>query len=71
MVDGTGMCGSCRVTIGGETKLACTDGPEFDGQLVDWEEFSNRLIRYKESENKSWDKYKVYQHECKCGRKEN
>jgi len=71
MVDGTGMCGSCRVTIGGETKLACTDGPEFDGQLVDWVEFSNRLTRYKESENKSWDKYKVYQHECKCGRKEN
>ena len=71
MVDGTGMCGSCRVTIGGETKLVCTDGPEFNGQLVDWEEFSNRLTRYKELENKSWDKHKNHQHECQCGRRTN
>jgi len=66
MVDGTGMCGSCRVTIGGETKFVCTDGPEFDGQLVDWEEFSNRLSRYKDAEKKSWDLY--HQHTCTCGR---
>jgi NAD(P)H-flavin reductase len=54
MVDGTGMCGSCRVSIGGETKLVCTDGPEFDGQLVDWDEFMNRINRYKKEEEKSW-----------------
>ena len=69
MVDGTGMCGSCRVTIGGETKFVCTDGPEFDGQLVDWEEFTNRLSRYKDSEKKSWDLY--HEHTCTCGRRTN
>ena len=37
MIDGTGMCGGCRVTVGGETKFVCVDGPEFDGHLVDWE----------------------------------
>ncbi|HCL91084.1 MAG TPA: sulfide/dihydroorotate dehydrogenase-like FAD/NAD-binding protein, partial [Candidatus Atribacteria bacterium] len=68
MVDGTGMCGSCRVTIGGETKFVCTDGPEFDGQLVDWEEFSNRLSRYKDAEKKSWDFYQEHNHTCTCGR---
>jgi len=68
MVDGTGMCGSCRVTIGGETKFVCTDGPEFDGQLVDWTEFMNRLSRYKDSEKKSWDLYHEHTHLCSCGR---
>jgi ferredoxin--NADP+ reductase len=57
MVDGTGMCGSCRVTINEETKFVCTDGPEFDGQLVDWGEFTNRLTRYKEQEQQSWGIY--------------
>ena len=38
MVDGTGMCGACRLTIGGKTKFVCIDGPEFDGALVDWDE---------------------------------
>ena len=71
MVDGTGMCGSCRVTIGGETKFVCTDGPEFDGQLVDWEEFSNRLSRYKDSEKKSWDLYHEHNHVCSCGKETN
>ena len=71
MVDGTGMCGSCRVTIGGETKFVCSDGPEFDGQLVDWEEFSNRLTRYTGLEKKSWESYKAGQHDCKCGRRTN
>lgn len=66
MVDGTGMCGSCRVTIGGETKFVCTDGPEFDGQLVDWTEFMNRLIRYKEQEQRSWEIYQEHTHGCKC-----
>jgi len=68
MVDGTGMCGSCRVTIGKETKLACTDGPEFDGQLVDWVEFMNRLSRYQDAEKESWDFYHEPTHVCSCGR---
>jgi len=46
MVDGTGMCGACRVTIGGETKFTCTDGPEFDGHLVDFEELEVRRRMY-------------------------
>lgn len=68
MVDGTGMCGSCRVTIGKETKLACTDGPEFDGQLVDWTEFMHRLSRYQDAEKESWDFYHEPTHVCSCGR---
>ena len=68
MVDGTGMCGSCRVTVGGETKCVCTDGPEFDGQLVDWIEFTNRLSRYKDSEKKSWDLYNEHTHLYSCGK---
>lgn len=62
MVDGTGMCGSCRVTVGGKTKFTCVDGPEFNGHLVNWEEFMNRLRRYEEQEKislqifkKSWE----------------
>jgi ferredoxin--NADP+ reductase len=47
MVDGTGMCGGCRVTIGGETKYACVDGPEFDGHLVDFGELADRLTTYR------------------------
>ncbi len=68
MVDGTGMCGSCRVTIEGETKFTCTDGPEFDGKLVDWTEFMNRLIRYKKQEQRSWKIYQEHTHLCKCGK---
>jgi ferredoxin--NADP+ reductase len=58
MVDGTGMCGSCRVTVGGETKFTCVDGPEFDGHLVDWREFMNRLLRYDKLEKMSLERYK-------------
>ncbi len=58
MVDGTGMCGSCRVTVGGETKFTCIDGPEFNGHLVDWREFMNRLMRYDQSEKLSLELYK-------------
>jgi ferredoxin--NADP+ reductase len=65
MVDGTGMCGSCRVTIGGETKFVCTDGPEFDGQLVEWDEFMNRISRYRNEEGKSWDNQKKKK-SCQC-----
>jgi ferredoxin--NADP+ reductase len=51
MVDGTGMCGACRVSIGGKTKFCCVDGPEFDGHLVDFEELEKRLNLFKESES--------------------
>ena len=50
MVDGTGMCGGCRVTVGGETKFACVDGPEFDGHLVDFDESMARGAMYREFE---------------------
>lgn len=50
MVDGTGMCGCCRVTVGGKTRYACVDGPEFDGHEVDWAEAMNRLGAYREQE---------------------
>lgn len=58
MVDGTGMCGACRVTVGGETKFTCVDGPEFEGHLVDWHEFLNRLSRYSEQEQRVFELYK-------------
>jgi ferredoxin/flavodoxin---NADP+ reductase len=50
MVDGTGMCGGCRVGVGGETKFACVDGPEFDGHLVDFDLLADRLSTYREFE---------------------
>jgi ferredoxin--NADP+ reductase len=50
MVDGTGMCGGCRVSVGNETKFACVDGPEFDGHKVDFAELSDRLASYREFE---------------------
>lgn len=58
MVDATGMCGTCRVTVGNETKFTCVDGPEFDGHLVDWNEFMNRLIRYRPQEKMAMDRYR-------------
>lgn len=54
MVDGVGMCGGCRVTVGGETKFACLDGPEFDGHLVDFEEAIRRQTVYKTEEGKNF-----------------
>lgn len=57
MVDGTGMCGGCRVTVGGETKFACVDGPEFDGHQVDYDELMLRLQAYTEDEKKTHDHY--------------
>ncbi len=50
MVDGTGMCGGCRLTVGGETKFACVDGPDFDGHLVDFDEAMQRSGIYKDTE---------------------
>ena len=52
MVDGTGMCGACRVTVGGETKFACVDGPDFDAHLIDFDEVINRTRIYKDQERK-------------------
>ena len=60
MIDGTGMCGGCRVTVGGETKFVCVDGPEFDGHLVDFDNMMKRLSAYKPQENKAHDEF----HEC-------
>jgi ferredoxin--NADP+ reductase len=50
MIDGTGMCGGCRLTVGGETKFACVDGPDFDGHQVDFDEAMHRGTMYKEFE---------------------
>ena len=55
MVDGTGMCGACRVEIGGETKFACVDGPEFDGHLVNFDLLMNRLSIYLKEEKESFE----------------
>jgi ferredoxin--NADP+ reductase len=57
MVDGTGMCGGCRVSVGGETKFACVDGPEFDGHQVDFDELMRRLQAYCEDEKKCYNEY--------------
>ena len=57
MVDGTGMCGGCRVSIGGKTKFACVDGPEFDGHKVDYDELMNRLQAYVEDEKTCYDNF--------------
>ena len=54
MVDGTGMCGGCRVSIGGQTKFACVDGPEFDGHQVDYDELMQRLQAYAEQEKQCY-----------------
>jgi len=57
MIDGTGMCGGCRVSVGGETKFACVDGPEFDGHLVNFDELNMRLKAYCEEEKNCFDDY--------------
>jgi ferredoxin--NADP+ reductase len=57
MIDGTGMCGGCRVSIGGKTQFACVDGPEFDGHQVDFDELMLRLQAYTEDEKASHDEY--------------
>lgn len=50
MVDGTGMCGACRITVGGKTKFVCVDGPEFDGHQVDFDEMLKRMGAFKDIE---------------------
>ena len=63
MVDGTGMCGACRVTVGGKTRFACVEGPEFDGYLVDFDEAMRRQGQYKAEEAEAKE-----HHVCKIGR---
>ncbi len=58
MIDGTGMCGGCRVSVGGKTKFVCVDGPEFDGHQVDWDNMMMRMKSYKEKETEAF-------HQCK------
>jgi ferredoxin--NADP+ reductase len=57
MIDGTGMCGGCRVTVGGKTKFACVDGPEFDGHQVNFDELMLRLQAYCEDEKRCNEDY--------------
>ena len=57
MVDGTGMCGACRLTIGGKTKFVCIDGPEFDGSLVDWDEMFKRMGTFKRAEQEELEHF--------------
>ena len=66
MVDGTGMCGACRVLVGNETKFACVDGPEFDAHLVDFTLLMNRLAIYQPEEKLAFEKYKCEREGCKC-----
>ncbi len=66
MVDGTGMCGSCRVTVGGHTRFVCVDGPEFDGHQVDFEELKMRQAIYHDEEEQATERYK--QSKLSCGR---
>lgn len=63
MVDGTGMCGACRVTVGGRTRFACVEGPEFDGYEVDFDEAMRRQGQYRKEEREE-----MQHHECKIGR---
>jgi ferredoxin--NADP+ reductase len=64
MVDGTGMCGACRVTVGGVTRFSCVEGPEFDGHLVDFDEALRRQSIFKDEEFK--EAHKLQEKECKC-----
>ncbi|HML73077.1 MAG TPA: sulfide/dihydroorotate dehydrogenase-like FAD/NAD-binding protein [Anaerohalosphaeraceae bacterium] len=67
MVDGTGMCGGCRVEVGGKTQFVCVDGPEFDGHQVNFEQMMKRQGAYKELEKKAMEQYQ--EHRCKIGLK--
>ena len=63
MVDGTGMCGACRVTVGGRTRFACVEGPEFDGYEVDFDEAMRRQGQFRKEEKEAME-----HHVCKIGR---
>ena len=68
MLDATGMCGTCRVEVGGETKFSCVDGPEFDAHQVDFDLLISRLDIYKSEEKESWERFREtandYKHPC-------
>jgi len=64
MVDGTGMCGACRVTVGGKTKFACVDGPDFDAHQVDFDEMTSRLKMYQKQEKIAYDRFLEHAGEC-------
>ena len=66
MVDGTGMCGACRVSIGGKTKFVCVDGPEFDAHAVDWDEMLSRMKSYKAEETAAMESYKTAALKDRC-----
>lgn len=68
MIDGSGMCGCCRVTVGGATKFVCVDGPEFDAHQVDFELLTKRLATYREKEVEAYERFKHSQEQCKIGR---
>jgi len=63
MVDGTGMCGACRVEVGGKTRFVCVDGPEFDGHEVDWDLLMARQRIYLTEEKRAFDDFKL---KCEC-----
>jgi ferredoxin--NADP+ reductase len=66
MVDGTGMCGACRVEVGGKTMFGCVDGPEFDGHQVDFDLLMKRLAMYKGSELVALNKFRETPRACNC-----
>ncbi|MFA5975144.1 MAG: sulfide/dihydroorotate dehydrogenase-like FAD/NAD-binding protein [Elusimicrobiota bacterium] len=68
MIDGTGMCGGCRIQLNGEPKFTCVDGPEFDGHAVDFADLTRRLQQYKEQEKRSLDRY---EEQCRIGLNQN
>ena len=63
MVDGTGMCGACRVTVGGKTRFTCVEGPEFDAHQIDFDEMLMRMGAYRNEEKQAFDHYV---HQCQC-----
>ena len=71
MVDGTGMCGACRLTIGGKTKFVCIDGPEFDGALVDWDEMFKRMGTFKRAEEEEMEHFEEHLESIEDGKQKN
>ncbi|MDO8673230.1 MAG: sulfide/dihydroorotate dehydrogenase-like FAD/NAD-binding protein [Dehalococcoidia bacterium] len=69
MVDGTGLCGACRVSIDGHTKFACVDGPDFDGHQVDWDLLLSRQKIFVDEEKASLERW-LHPHECQCSKAE-
>ncbi|MFH0793244.1 MAG: sulfide/dihydroorotate dehydrogenase-like FAD/NAD-binding protein, partial [bacterium] len=64
MVDGTGMCGGCRVSVGGQARFVCVDGPEFDGHEVDFAEMLQRMSMYREFERRAYERFLEQRHRC-------